>query len=129
MARHMACYRGEVSSCHPPFASGSNAACIGLTEPLPNDKANIIYSLEDDIVLDKWIRENVGTTWHSLGTCKMLPRERLGVVDAELGVHGVEALKIADLSIVPGNVAGNTNNTALTIGEKAADLFIKELGL
>ena len=50
-------------------------------------------------------------------------------MDAKQSVHGVEGLKIADLSILPRNVAANTNNTALAIGEKAADIFIKELGL
>jgi choline dehydrogenase-like flavoprotein len=59
----------------------------------------------------------------------MQPRERKGVVDANLSVYGVKGLKVADLSIVPGNVAANTNATALMIGEKAADIFIKELGL
>jgi choline dehydrogenase-like flavoprotein len=37
--------------------------------------------------------------------------------------------KIADLSIPPGNVGANTNNTALVIGEKAADIILNDLGL
>ncbi|RYP21424.1 hypothetical protein DL767_009277 [Monosporascus sp. MG133] len=77
----------------------------------------------------KWLRENVATTWHSLGTCKMAPREKNGVVDETLSVYGVTGLKIADLSIPPSNVGAHTNNTALTIGEKAASIFIRELGL
>jgi alcohol oxidase len=48
-----------------------------------------------------------------------------GVVDAELSVYGVKNLKVADLSIPPLNVAANTANTAIAIGEKAADIFIK----
>lgn len=48
-------------------------------------------------------------------------------MDPSLSVHGVENLKIADLSIPPGNVAANTADTAFAIGEKAADLFIMEL--
>lgn len=59
----------------------------------------------------------------------MLPQEEKGVVDARLGVHGIQGLKIADLSIAPKNVGANTNNTVLAIGEKAADLFLQELGL
>lgn len=127
--RRMASYRGEISATHPPFASTSPAACQDITEALPSDVQDIAYSAEDDAVLEKWIRENVDTTWHSLGTCKMQPREKKGVVDANLSVYGVKGLKIADLSIAPGNVAANTNATALMIGEKAADIFIKELGL
>lgn len=132
IVRRMPCYRGEVAACHPPFAAGSRAAVVSLANddgpPLPADVPDIEYSAEDDAVLEGWLRANVGTTWHSLGTCKMLPRERGGVVDASLSVYGIEGLKIADLSIVPRNVAANTNNTALAIGEKAADIFIEELG-
>jgi alcohol oxidase len=38
-------------------------------------------------------------------------------------------LKLCDLSICPGNVGANTNNTALLVGEKAADIFARDLGL
>ncbi|KUI66369.1 Alcohol oxidase [Cytospora mali] len=128
--RRMPSYRGEMAQCHPPFAAESGAACVKLTDgPLAADAPDIKYSAEDDAVLEKWLRENVSTTWHSLGTCKMLPRDQMGVVDASLGVYGVQNLKIADLSIAPRNVAANTNNTALAVGERAADIFIKELGL
>ncbi|RFU27989.1 hypothetical protein B7463_g8348, partial [Scytalidium lignicola] len=89
----------------------------------------ISYSAEDDKAIEQHVRETVATTWHSLGTCKMAPREKGGVVDANLSVYGVKGLKVADLSIPPENVGGNTNNTALMIGEKAADIFIRELGL
>ncbi|RDA90935.1 hypothetical protein CP533_5358, partial [Ophiocordyceps camponoti-saundersi (nom. inval.)] len=126
--RRMPMYRGEMAHCHPPFAAGSAAASIKLDGPLPADAPEIQYSAEDEVVLEKWLRENVGTTWHSLGTCGMLPRDKGGVVDAGLGVHGIQGLKIADLSIAPRNVAANTNNTALAVGERAADIFIKELG-
>ncbi|OTB01433.1 putative alcohol oxidase [Hypoxylon sp. CI-4A] len=130
LIRRMASYRGETAQFHPPFAAESDAALVTLDDgPLPADVADIVYTAEDDAVLEKWIRENVSTTWHSLGTCKMLPRDQKGVVDASLGVYGVSGLKIADLSIAPRNVAANTNNTALAVGEKAADIFISELGL
>jgi choline dehydrogenase-like flavoprotein len=46
----------------------------------------------------------------------------LDVVDAELRVHGIEALRVADASIMPGIVAGNTNAPVIMIGEKVADL-------
>ena len=59
----------------------------------------------------------------------MAPREKGGVVDADLNVYGVAGLKLCDLSICPGNVGANTNNTALLVGEKAADILIKDLNL
>lgn len=127
IARRMQTYRGEVVSCHPPFPASSKAACIETDAPLVDVK-NIEYTFEDDVILEKWLRQNVGTTWHSVGTCKMAPLQNRGVVGANLKVHGVEGLRIADLSILPHNVAANTNNTALAVGEKAADIFIQELG-
>ncbi|KAG6363359.1 hypothetical protein INS49_008456 [Diaporthe citri] len=120
----------DMAACHPPFAADSGAALVRLTDgPLHAGVPDIEYSAEDDAVLERWLRENVGTTWHSVGTCKMLPRDEMGVVDPSLGACGVRNLKIADLSIPPRNVAANTNSTALAIGEKAADIFIRELGL
>ncbi|KAI9690385.1 MAG: hypothetical protein M1822_009347 [Bathelium mastoideum] len=127
--RRLDAYRGEVASWHPPFPATSDAVCIETDAPLADGVRNITYTVEDDKVIEQFLRERIGTTWHSLGTCKMAPREEKGVVDESLSVYGVERLKVADLSIVPHNVAANTNNTALAVGEKAADIFIKELGL
>ncbi|RYP89172.1 hypothetical protein DL770_004544 [Monosporascus sp. CRB-9-2] len=126
--RRTAMYRGEVAAEHPRFAAHSPAACIETDTALENVR-DIEYSAEDDAAIEQWLRENINTTWHSLGTCKMAPREQMGVVDANLNVHGVLGLKIADVSIAPENVGANTNNTALTIGEKAADVIMRELGL
>ncbi|PVH99526.1 alcohol oxidase [Periconia macrospinosa] len=134
--RRMESYRGEVELLHPKFAAGSRAAVGGRVEEGVEGKregegeveGEIVYTDEDDEVIKQWVRENVGTTWHSMGTCRM-GCEGEAVVDPSLSVYGVEGLKIADLSIPPLNVAANTLNTAFAIGEKAADIFIKELGL
>lgn len=128
--RRMGIYRGELPSGHPRFPAGSRAAVQPAADgPVPADAPPIAYTAEDDRAIEQAIREIVGTTWHSLGTAKMAPRERRGVVDPALNVHGVEGLKVADLSVPPENVGANTNNTALMIGEKAADIIIRELGL
>jgi alcohol oxidase len=111
MVRRADYYRGELAE----------------TETALSNVENIEYSAEDDKAIEQWLRENVNTTWHSLGTCKMAPEEDNGVVDARLNVHGVKALKIADLSIPPENVGANTNNTALMIGEKAAEIILADL--
>lgn len=126
VARRMAVFRGEVSTGHPPFPAGSNAACVALDGPLP-DARDIKYSAEDDDIIDQWLRQNIGSPWPSLGTCKMAPRDHNSVVDGNLSVYEVEGLKIADLSIVSRNVGANTHHTALVIGEKAASIFIREL--
>ncbi|KAI8959823.1 putative alcohol oxidase [Daldinia sp. FL1419] len=122
-------YQGEVATAHPPFAPDSEAACVVLPgSPLANVQ-DIKYTPADDAVLEKWLRGNVSTTWHSLGTCSMAPLEKGGVVDANLSVYGVKGLKVADLSIPPTNVAANTADTAYAVGEKAAEIFIEELNL
>ncbi|KAI1176571.1 alcohol oxidase-like protein [Nemania sp. FL0916] len=121
-ARRMKFYNGEVASKHPPFPEGSGAS---LATPPDQD---LIYSAADDELIKTFVRERVGTISHGLGTCRMAPEQDMGVVDADLNVYGTERLKIADMSIAPGNVSGNTMNTAVLIGEKAADIIIKELG-
>lgn len=124
--RRMDVYRGEVAIGHPSFPAGSVAAAVTLDKP-PTNVKDIKYTVADDAAIRAFLIQNVGTTWHSLGTCKMAPLSKGGVVDETLSVHGLENLKIADLSIPPGNVAANTADTAFAIGEKAADLFIREL--
>jgi len=126
--RRMEIYRGEYAPSHPPFPAGSEAASIDTSEPL-KDVKDIVYTSEDDAILEQWLRKNVGSTWHSMGTCKMAAKEDLGVVDHDLSVYGVKGLKIADLSVVPKNVGANTAATAFALGEKAADIFLEELGL
>lgn len=130
MWRRMSIFRGELASSHPRFPSGSGAAVIEKSDgPVAEGEKRIEYTSEDDEAIEQKVREIVTTTWHSLGTCKMAPAENLGVVDASLNVHGIKGLKLADLSVPPENVGANTGNTAFVIGEKAADIFIKELGL
>lgn len=49
----MASYRDEMAQCHPPFATESNAALVTLDNgPLPADVADIVYTAEDDAVLE-----------------------------------------------------------------------------
>lgn len=117
---------------HPKFPAGSKAACVDLTSTayIPGSEIrDIEYFAEDDIAIEQFLRENISTTWHSLGTAKMAPRDQMGVVDLDLSVYGVQGLKLVDLSIAPENVGTNTNNTAMAIGEKGADIIAKELGL
>ncbi|RFU31691.1 hypothetical protein B7463_g4649, partial [Scytalidium lignicola] len=129
IARRLPFCKGELALGHPAFPTRSRAALseLSYTSVAPDDKVE--YSEQDDAVIEDWIRSNVNTTWHSLGTCAMKPLAKRGVVDGNLNVHGTIGLKVADLSIGPENVGANTNGTALVIGEKAAIIIAQELGL
>lgn len=77
-----------------------------------------------DATLD-WARNNTASIYHPTGTCKM-GSDKDAVVDARLRVHGVSGLRVADCSIMPEIVSGNTNAPAIMIGEKASDLILED---
>ncbi|KAK4554090.1 hypothetical protein LTR86_008931 [Recurvomyces mirabilis] len=124
-------YRGEAPEEHPMFPTGSTAGLYyGQNSPISQGEVqSLLYSAEDDTAIEQRLRERIATTWHSLGTCPMKSRQNGGVVDKDLNVYGVQGLKVVDLSIPPKNVGANTQITAYTIGEKGADIVIKELGI
>lgn len=75
---------------------------------------------------DEWVdfvRAAAGPTFHPVGTCKM-GMDDLAVVGPDLKVRGIEGLRVADGSIMPQLVSGNTNAACMMIGEKAGDLIL-----
>ena len=78
--------------------------------------------MDDDAATLDWARNNTASIYHPTGTCKM-GQDKMAVVDARLRVHGITGLRVADCSIMPEIVSGNTNAPAIMIGEKAADLI------
>ena len=76
---------------------------------------------QSDAELDAAIRSQVGTAYHPIGTCKMGPdSDAMAVVDGQLRVRGIAGLRVADASIMPNIIGGNTNAPAMMIGERAA---------
>lgn len=78
----------------------------------------------DDDAIRAHIRATAQTLYHPVGTCRM-GNDPLAVVDAALRVQGVEGVRVADASIMPTIVRGNTNAPVIMIGEKAADLILR----
>ena len=97
------------------IASIPALARLSGTELLPG------AAIDDDAALENFIRERVATTYHPVGTCKMGPAsDPLAVVDAHLSVHGLQGLRVADASIMPNLIGGNTSAPSMMIGERAA---------
>jgi choline dehydrogenase len=82
-----------------------------------------LADLEDEADLRAEVRQRCNTLFHPVGTCKM-GSDPQAVVDASLRVHGVAGLRVADASIMPEIVGGNTNAPVIMIAEKAAELIL-----
>ena len=79
----------------------------------------------DPKALADYVRSTAKTVFHPAGTCKMGPAtDKMAVVDETLKVRGVEGLRVADVSIMPTLVSGNTNAPAMMIGERAARFIL-----
>ena len=86
-------------------------------------KGHTISGQESDSALDQIIRNKADTVYHPVGTCRMGSDDQ-SVVDPELRVRGVKGLRVADASIMPRIISGNTNAPCIMIGEKLADMVI-----
>ena len=97
----------------PPFAD------IVVREYVPGP------ATDGDSALIEFAKAKGTTIFHPCGTAKM-GSDPMAVVDARLRVHGVEGLRVVDVSIMPTMTSGNTNAPAIMIGEKAADMIREE---
>jgi choline dehydrogenase len=87
-----------------------------LTPNAPSDS-------DDDVL--RWVRSNLSSGLHGTGTCRIgIPSD--SVVCARLAVHGVDGLRVADCSVIPTAISGNTNGPAMAVGYRAAELILEE---
>jgi choline dehydrogenase len=90
-----------------------------LLEPPPLDLSTMT---DDDIIGD--FQQRATTVYHPCGTCRMGPKPDRAVVDAELRVHGIDALRVADASVFPNITSANTNAPTLMVAHRAAEMIL-----
>ena len=124
--------RASSPTCSPPrmiapssAASSRRSARSSRAGPLADVLTAEVLPGPDvrtDAEVDAWVRSAVNTALHPVGSCAMGTGAE-AVCDEQLRVHGIEALRIADASVMPRIPGGNTNAPTIMIGEKAADLI------
>lgn len=116
--RDMATLRRGVREMHRIFSAPALAAY--------NGKDRHPVDINDDAALDALIRSRADTVYHPVGTCRMGPNAD-DVVDPRLKYRGIDGLYVADASIMPRLVSGNTNAPSIMIGERCADFVRADL--
>ena len=111
------------------FVRGLKAARLVMAQPAL--AAHVVREVrpgpqaDSDEALTHYLRSTLFSSYHPVGTCRM-GSDAMAVVDAQLRVHGVPGLRVADASIAPTMPASNTNAFAIVVGEKCADLLKAE---
>ena len=85
-------------------------------------KREVIPAKLDRAALIETAKKGATTYFHPTSTCSM-GRDEMAVVDSKLRVHGITGLRVADASIMPTIVCGNTNAPSVMIGERAAEFI------
>ena len=100
---------------------------IARTEPFAGWLKREVFpgpEVTDDEQLSELLRKAHHTVYHPAGTARM-GTDELAVVDPALRVRGVPRLRVADISVIPSIVSGNTNAPAIMIGERCADFILR----
>jgi len=108
-------------------------ACLRLTREIVAQPAMDSYRSEEispgsavqtDEQVDEWIKESVSTAYHPSSTCKIgKDQDLMAVLDPELRVRGVQALRVVDASVFPTVTNGNLNAPTIMVAERAADII------
>ena len=79
-----------------------------------------------EALIEQHIEQATECVYHPVGTCKMGTDTEAVCDPATLRVHGMQGLRVADASIMPDVISGNTNSAVVMIAEKAADLILSK---
>lgn len=120
-------YLGEKADLDAMFEAVKICRNLGYTEALKEWTKEEVYPGKDktDEEIIDYIKKACSTYHHMVGTCKM-GIDKDSVVDPTLKVYGIKQLRVADASIMPAVVSGNTNAPTIMIGEKASDMIKEE---
>jgi choline dehydrogenase len=125
-------YLSDIDDLDPLVRAVGIAREIAATSPLSNRLGAELApgpDVRSDADVREWIRGNLTTLYHPVGTCAMGGDSRVAtsklasVVDTTLRVRGVERLRVVDASVMPTAPRGNTNAPTIAIAERAADLI------
>ncbi|KAJ3814755.1 hypothetical protein F5876DRAFT_62084 [Lentinula aff. lateritia] len=94
-----------------------------LKDVLSDVELNPGADIQTDEQIASWLKQNLSTGWHTIGTLSMLPKDRNGAVDSKLKVYGTKNIRVVDLSVVPLQIAAHTQATAYIIAEQAAGII------
>ncbi|KAK6978211.1 GMC oxidoreductase [Favolaschia claudopus] len=83
-------------------------------------------AMTDKAELENFVRGNISTVFHPIGTAAMLPKSKGGVVDASLKVYGTANLRVVDASVMPIHISAHIQATVYAIAEKGADIIQHE---
>jgi choline dehydrogenase len=105
---------------------------VATTAPLSNKlKGNGTvyqpgYVALDEENVEAFVRENVQSEFHPIGTCAMLPRDKGGVVDEKLRVYGAKGLRVVDASVFPLLPRANLQTLVYAVAERAAEWILED---
>ncbi|KAJ3866695.1 hypothetical protein EV359DRAFT_79314 [Lentinula novae-zelandiae] len=94
-----------------------------LKDVLSDVELNPGADIQTDEEIASWLKQNLSSGWHTVGTLSMLPKDRNGAVDSKLKVYGTKNIRVVDLSVVPLQIAAHTQATAYIIAEQAAGII------
>ncbi|KAJ7921224.1 alcohol oxidase [Mycena leptocephala] len=80
-------------------------------------------AVQTDEQISDFVKSVMGTTWHTVGSCSMLPLSAGGVVDNKLKVYNTTNVRVVDMSVVPLHIGAHTQSTAYALGELGADII------